>query len=85
MNPDICGFHCLFNILKFLNYCLDSSLPFNKEIVNSAEFWKCYEEIYKYLLDRYPNKNELKELHNLGPLDRVHMEFFLEVKVFANI
>jgi len=74
VNSDICGFHCLFNLLQFLNH----QSSFNQDIINPAKFWKSYEEIYKYLINNYPNKNELKELHNLGPLDRIHMEYFLE-------
>ena len=92
INSDICGFHCLFNLFQFTKVFLNEHPSVQRNIKNGAKyffillnntknfsFWKFYLHLLKDLLLNFPNKAELKALHNLGPLDRVHMDYILEV------
>jgi len=77
INSDICGFHCLFNLFQFIRFLFGNSVSIYQSLKNGANFWKFYFHLFNDLLLNFPNKAELKSLQNLGPLDRIHMDYIL--------
>lgn len=45
--------------------------------IKKNSFWKSYFNNVNFLLKNYPNKKQLAELANLGPLERSHIDFLL--------
>ncbi|EAR97829.2 hypothetical protein TTHERM_00277140 (macronuclear) [Tetrahymena thermophila SB210] len=75
----LCGFHSLFNAFYMIDYLTKDKNEQSLVSINQpANFWRFYYSTYRFLLDQYPNKQDLKYLDNLGPLERSHLEFFIE-------
>jgi hypothetical protein len=79
----LCGFHCLFNIIHFLDF-LESDkhndkLVSLKKMSSPVKFWKFYNKTVKYLVNNLKMEQNAKEsLLNKGPLERYQFKFLLE-------
>ncbi|KAL4499173.1 hypothetical protein ABPG72_006759 [Tetrahymena utriculariae] len=83
-SDSLCGFHSLFNAFCMIDYfSKDYNEQYLASLNQSSNFWSFYYSTYRFLVDQYPNKQDLKYLDNLGPLERSHLEFFIEQSEFV--
>lgn len=79
----LCGFHCVFNIIYFLQYLKSEDIMVrNKNLIkmnSTVKFWKLYEKLQKFLLGN-PNvtKGDKESLRKLGALERYQFKIILE-------
>ena len=84
---NICGFHALFNLIKFISYKQTDNTAFLNEMKSPWHFWKCYVYTIKALLSSlHIEPSGIKSLLNGGPLERYQFNYLLtQHPSFSNI
>ena len=84
---NICGFHALFNLIKFISYKQTNNITFLDEMKSPWHFWKCYVYTMKELLSSlHIERSGINSLLNGGPLERYQFNYLLtHHPYFSNI
>ena len=85
---NICGFHALFNLIKFISYIQRGNSRYLSEMKSPWHFWKCYIYTIKELLlsSLHIEHTGVKSLLNGGPLERYQFNYLLtQHSYFSNI
>jgi hypothetical protein len=79
----LCGFHCLFNIIHYLDFLgskkLEEKFVSLKKMNSPVKFWKFYKNTLNFLVNNMKMEENARQcLLNEGPLERYQFKFLLD-------